>query len=447
MQKTTFDVAVIGAGVIGTSTALSLARLGYRVGVFDSKSGAGTGTTSYSSGICRMFYSIPDSVKFAWEGYHYWREWEDFVAIKTEAHARLRECGGILVVSENSQSFIDKTVPCMEQAGVPVEVWDLNTSQKRLKKLGVDLSKSFNPARIDDADFGVPNGKQIKGAVYCPATGYVSDPTLAVQNLMQAAGEQGAEFLFNSKVMSINQNQSRVSGITLENGQTVEAPVVLNAAGPHSSFINALAFPGTGDAVPNDMLVPTRAMRQEVAYAAPPPGVDMDKDGMVITDLDIGAYWRPEVGNKILIGGIEPECDPEEWVDDIDDMNMGLTENWTNYIYRVALRMPEMPLPTGMGTQGIVSAYDVTPDWTPIYDKSALCGYYMACGTSGNQFKNAGVAGVLMATLIDKCENGYDHDKEPLQFELTKSNSGKFLDTKCFSRLRDLSNTSGSVLG
>ena len=92
MQKTTFDVAVIGAGVIGTSTALSLARLGYRVGVFDSKSGAGTGTTSYSSGICRMFYSIPDSVKFAWEGYHYWREWEDFVAIKTEAHARLREC-------------------------------------------------------------------------------------------------------------------------------------------------------------------------------------------------------------------------------------------------------------------------------------------------------------------------------------------------------------------
>ena len=71
----------------------------------------------------------------------------------------------------------------------------------------------------------------------------------------------------------------------------------------------------------------------------------------------------------------------------------------------------------------------------------------MAIGTSGNQFKNAGVAGKLMGSLIDRCENGYDHDKEPLQFELSKSNEGNFLDTRCFSRLRDLSNTSGSVLG
>ena len=175
----------------------------------------------------------------------------------------------------------------------------------------------------------------------------------------------------------------------------------------------------------------------------------MNKDGMFIVDLDVGAYWRPEVGNKILIGGTEPACDPMEWVDgDIDtDMDLSLSENWTNYVYRVALRVPGMPLPSGRGTQGIVSAYDVTPDWTPIYDKSSLNGYYLAIGTSGNQFKNAAVAGVLMSQLIDACENGHDHDREPLQLELTKSNPGNFIDTKRFSRLRDLSDTSGSVLG
>lgn len=42
----------------------------------------------------------------------------------------------------------------------------------------------------------------------------------------------------------------------------------------------------------------------------------------------------------------------------------------------------------------------MTEDWTPIYDKSALDGYYMAIGTSGNQFKNAAAAGVLMSQIV-----------------------------------------------
>ena len=70
------------------------------------------------------------------------------------------------------------------------------------------------------------------------------------------------------------------------------------------------------------------------------------------------------------------------------------------------------------------------PDWTPIYDKSSLGGYYLAIGTSGNQFKNAGVAGDLMASLIDAIENKrIDHDNEPfLQFE--KTNPHDSVNTK-----------------
>ena len=49
--------------------------------------------------------------------------------------------------------------------------------------------------------------------------------------------------------------------------------------------------------------------------------------------------------------------------------------------------------PAGCG--GVVELYDAATDWIPIYDKSALPGFYMACGTSGNQYKNAPVAGRL----------------------------------------------------
>ena len=120
---------------------------------------------------------------------------------------------------------------------------------------------------------------------------------------------------------------------------------------------------------------------------------------MVLTDLDTGVYMRPEVGGKILIGTVEPACDAQshEYLDDPEEAypgrsRAGLTEQWTNQVYRSALRMPALPLPDATSTQGVVACYDVTEDWTPIYDKSALPGYYMAIGTSGNQFKNAGVA-------------------------------------------------------
>ena len=45
---------VIGAGVIGSSVALELARGGYDVVVVDKGPGAGTGSTSASSAIIRF---------------------------------------------------------------------------------------------------------------------------------------------------------------------------------------------------------------------------------------------------------------------------------------------------------------------------------------------------------------------------------------------------------
>ena len=452
MPPRSYDVAIIGSGVIGCSISLHLSRLGYKVINVDAKGGAGHGTTSYSSGICRMFYSILDSVKFSWEGYHYWKDWEAFIGHKDpRGLAKLRECGGVIIRTARSKEFLDKSVPCMQEAGIECIEWDLPTAQEKLNKLGWDLSRSFTPKRIDDPSFGTPiTGAKVEGAVYIPTTGYVSDPQLATMNLAFAAERSGATFLFNKSVTMINQKHGRVQSLILNDGSSVHAPIVVNAAGPKSSLINKLAFPGLPDTMPNDMKVTTRAMRQEVAYCDPPEGVNMDVDGMIASDLDIGAYWRPEVGNKILIGGTEPECDPVEWVDgDIDvDMNLSLTENWENYIYRVGLRIPNLPFPTGTNTQGIVSAYDVTPDWTPIYDKSSLGGYYLAIGTSGNQFKNAGVAGDLMASLIDAIENNrIDHDNEPFLYNLKKTNPHDSVNTKSFSRLRNINDTSGSVLG
>jgi len=43
----------------------------------------------------------------------------------------------------------------------------------------------------------------------------------------------------------------------------------------------------------------------------------------------------------------------------------------------------------------------VSDDWIPIYDRSSVDGFYMAIGTSGNQFKNAPVVGRVMRAVLE----------------------------------------------
>ena len=104
------DVSIIGAGIIGNSIALSLQRKGFQVSVYDTNSSPGFGTTSYSSGICRMYYSLIDSVKFSWESYQYWRNWEDHIKFKDiHGYAKLNECGALFLKSRSGSKRINNS--------------------------------------------------------------------------------------------------------------------------------------------------------------------------------------------------------------------------------------------------------------------------------------------------------------------------------------------------
>jgi sarcosine oxidase subunit beta len=95
---------------------------------------------------------------------------------------------------------------------------------------------------------------------------------------------------------------------------------------------------------------------------------------------------------------------------------------------------------------GVVDLYDVTDDWIPIYDHSDLNGFYLAIGTSGNQFKNAPIAGEMMADIIEATQNGNDQDAAPIDFHL--KHIDRQVSSGFYSRLREINqNSSFSVLG
>lgn len=414
---------IIGAGVIGCAIGLQLARKGYRTTNIDRNPEVGFGSTSNSCAIVRFSYSTLQGVMLAYEGYHYWADWPRFVGAADErGYARFIQCGHLML--RTSESDRAQVVANYSQLGIPFAVWSNAQIHAHLPLLA---THSFHPPRpVDDETFWSEPGGEIAGGIFAPQGGYVPDPQLATHNLRRAIEKEGGRFILRRTVTAIERDE-RVKAVVLDDGSRIPADVVINVAGPHSALVNRLA------GVEGDMSIKTRALRREVHHLSAPAGSDFGERGVMVSDADLGIYFRPGSGNSITLGSGDPACDPKTWVDDPDACNREITERqWNTQVYRLARRVPELTIPHR--ASGVVDMYDVADDWLPIYDRSRLAGFYMAIGTSGHQFKNAGAVGTLMAELIAACEEGLDHDGRPLQHRMP--HTGRILDTGAFSRLR-----------
>ena len=434
----TADAIIVGAGVIGSAVAFELAKRGYKTLNIDKLPTSGYGSTSNSCSIVRAHYSTWDGVAMAYEGFFYWDDWDDYIGVKDDrGMIKYMKTGSILFKLEG-EDHSSKCLKLFKEIGVEHEIWDLGKLKEMIPIYSHDQYDGTTRPDEDD-HFWDKTGKKIEGAVYTPGSGYVSDPQLTSHNLQVAAEANDGEFLFNSEITEIRQQNGRVAGVTLKTGEQIDSPIVVNVAGPHSFVINRMAD------VEKEMNIKTRALRHEVHHVPSPEGYDFEKDGFHTSDGDNSIYFRPETGNTILIGSEDPLCDPKEWIADPDNYNQQVTESqWKAQVYRCARRIPQLKIPSR--TSGVVDLYDVSDDWLPIYDKSALKGFYMAIGSSGNQFKNAPVAGHCMAELIDACEKGQEHDSDPIKVKSVYT--GLELNMGFYSRNREINpNSSFSVNG
>ncbi|WP_055480173.1 NAD(P)/FAD-dependent oxidoreductase [Sphaerimonospora mesophila] len=433
MSGQTADVVIIGAGVMGNSVALELARAGRRVVVVDRGPGPGHGSTSASSAIVRFNYSTWTGVVTAWESKHAWERWgEHLDGLDDGPLAKYFKTGGLALDSPDQDFTVVRDL--FQQAGVTYQV--LSPDDIRAKIPGLSPDRHYPPKSLDDKAFWDDPQGELFG-LWTPDSGFIDDPALAARNLLNAARRSGVEVAFRTAVVEIRSKGRTIIGVTLADGTRIDAPVVINCAGPHSAAINALV-----DGVLDDFTVTTRPLRQEVHEVPAPPGYGAP--GPIVADLDLGVYFRGTPGGNLLVGGTEPRCDPLHWLDDPDDYHGAPTQAvYEAQTCRAARRLPDLALPHA--PRGIVGIYDVSSDWTPIYDRTAVDGYYVAIGTSGNQFKNAPIVGLIMHTLITACENGRDHDTDPVQLRLPYT--GHVADLGHYSRRREMNETSGTVMG
>jgi len=431
-----YDAVIIGSGIIGCCISFELTKLGYKTLTVDKLSGAGMGSTGASCAVIRFHYSTLEGVAMAREGYYYWLDWLKYLETKDPQGMATYRNTGALVIKTPLNNNLERVKSSMDQVGVSY----IDVAPEDISRYIPDVdTRSYFPQKwLHDNAFGEPVDKTIPGAIWVPESGFISDPQLSTHNVQVAAEAKGAAFLYNCAVTDVLKTSGRVAGVLLSDGSKISAKVVVNVAGPHSNIVNRMA------GVEDSMNIKTCAMKQEVAHVPAPIGLKWERVGCVISDGDIGCYSRPEVGDHVLIGSEDPECDPQLWVEDPDTYDENFTDQWRCMVMREAMRMSRLEIPNQH--KGVVSLYDVSDDWMPIYDTSDLAGFYMAVGTSGNQYKNAPVAGVMMARLIDACENGLDHDASPLSIDL-KYTKRRF-NIGFFSRNRDINRDSSfSVIG
>ena len=342
----TYEVVIIGAGIIGSAIGCGLARRGWQTLNIDRHSTSGQGSTSSSVAIVRTHYSTLEGSALAWEGTHCWENWHDQIGAEDPAGMAEFRQTGVLSLKTEENGYLRKQMSVSDELGIPYEEWSV---EKIANKLPSWETKKFGPPVLSMHDrFGHNTGPSIEGAVLFPRGGYLPRPERS----------------------------------------------------------------------------------------------DPDEPDFITFDNDIGSYTRPDLGNTILAGSEGTEAEGEITADP-DDFDRNLSDKVLEPIYRLAQRMPTLGIPNS--PSGIVDLWDVSDDWIPIYDRSDLSGFYLAIGTSGNQFKTAPAVGELMAELVIACEAGQDHERDPVQFHLSRI--GRTIGLDFFSRNRAVNSTSSfSVL-
>jgi len=390
------DVVVIGGGIIGSSIAYQLAGSDMgRVVVVEKGAGPAEGSTGASSAIVRTLYSRPETVRLALHGQTAYRNWAEFTGIE-QPRSRFHSVGMLWMMGYSHSEAVATRDGLVAQEG-RAEVLDAAAVQARFPALST-CAEPF------DLTGQIPHEcRELEAALFEPDAGF-ADPTGANQDLVEAARREGAEVLFRSEVRAVRTESGKVAGVDLAGGRTINAPLIVNAAGPWCNRLNDMAGARLGWTI-----IPTRI---QIAYRLRPPEVPGQIP--VVADAATGIYFRPEAsGQQILFGSVLPE-DEREQVDP-DHFKTGADAAFLDSkIHALHHRLPD--LPHRGSVTGIAGLYAINEeDVHPVIGPTPVEGWWVANGFSGHGFKLAPMVGSMIAQAITGTTRRFDTDV-PMSF-------------------------------
>jgi sarcosine oxidase subunit beta len=359
--RRTAEVAIIGGGIMGASTAYHLAQRGCTDIVILEKDLLAQASTGLSAGGIRQQFSHPANIRLSQEAVRVFERFEqDF-----GADMEFRQVGYLFLAQSEDvwQEFLTN-VEIQLQHGVPVEVLSPAEMKYRWPYLNVE---------------------DLCGGTFCPEDGY-ADPYMAAMGFASAARRLGVRIEEQTRVKRICAEGGRVTGVETTRG-SLSSPVVVNVAGPWGGEVSRMA----------GIELPVEPYRRQVfvtqAFEAIPKPVPM------ILDIEPAFYFRGE-GPGVLMGMSDPD-EPPSFNTNVD---YGFLERVIDKAIHRAPILEDAEIGRGWG-----GLYAITPDDNPIIGPlPALQGFYCAIGFSGHGFQQAPTVGRILSELILEGETGFD---------------------------------------
>ena len=427
-QPSQTEVVVIGAGIVGASTAYYLARRGVPVTLIE-KGRVGAEQSSRNWGWCRQQNRDARELPMATKALALW----------DRMHQEMGECVGFrrcgLLYLSNDAAEIDGWAKWCDFArgeGVVSRVLDAKAAR----------------------EYGSATGRAWLGGIFSESDG-VADTSRAVPVLAKGIVKAGGRVIQNCAVRGVLTEAGRVSGVVTEQGEIACSHVVMAGGAWASSFCNQLGISFPQAAVRSSILaiepgaegIPetlhtkdiTVTQRGDGGYTAAVSG----RAGVDPT-FQMLRYWRdflPMFFSRrryLSPGGLQAWRAGHEtrqiW--DLDkptpmEAMRVLDPKPDKAILKDTLKRAKELLPAlrpfnmRAGWAGYI---DSTPDGVPVIDPSdRLPGFVLAAGFSGHGFGIGPAAGHLVADLI----TGAPPIVAPEQFRLSRlkaSSWGKVSD-------------------
>ncbi len=352
-----FDVIIVGAGSIGTPSALFLAKGGLKVLVIDQLPSVGQASNKHAIGGIRATHSDPAKIYLCSRSLEHFSRWQEVYGDDIEWYK-----GGYSFVAYRNQevSTLKDLLTIQHDYGLNIDWYD----QKELLEIIPDL-----------------NSKGLMGGTYSPDDGSAS-PLRSAYAFFRQAKELGAEFHFNEKVMSVHIKSGKIVGIETTKGK-YSCNLLINAAGAWARELSALA----------GVEIPVRPDAHEAGITEP---VQKLFDPMIV-DIRPGNgssnfyFYQPPTGQIIFC--VTPS--PQIW----GILNLATSKFLPMAAKRLIDIMPKLKnirvRRTWRGT------YPMTPDGSPIVGKvNELEGYLLAVGMCGQGFMLGPGIGELLTNMI-----------------------------------------------
>lgn len=351
-----FDLAVIGAGVVGSSAAYFAAKLGARVALID-KSLPGTEASGRNAGGIRQQGRLPAELPLAMHSIRLWQHFRD-------------DLGGQFEYEQSGNLYLGLTER---------EVEILKAAAERQQKAGLPV-QFLGPAEVRELAPALTH--RVLAANYCATDGH-ANPILATRFISRVAVGAGARLFDRTRVLNFEISGGRVTGLVTDKGR-LGCRAVIAACGPWTVELGRQI----------GLNIPLMPRRTQILVTTPlPPILRQFVSGNTV-------YIRQSHSGNLHMGG------GGAWEEVGFDR-----ENSFHSLRRFVARATDL-LPSVASTSVLRSwagTLDVSPDGGPLIGPApGVDGLILAVGYTGHGFAMGPGSGDVTARLALGMEPGVE---------------------------------------